>query len=292
MAWFSRNIVSRMRRVSLSRSLLVIFFTGLAVFMLLPIIFLFNNAFKPLNELFLFPPTILVKEPTTHNFEQLFLHAGAAVIPFTRYLFNSVIVVGLSLIFVIIVSTMAGYVMSKHRFPFKALIMSLIMLSLMFAAETVSIPRYLIVSNLGITNTYLAHIFPFLASPVAVFLMKQFIDQIPDSLLEAARLDGASDMYIFTKIIIPLTAPAVATVAIITFQAVYVDTEGSTLYTTNESMKTLAFYVNSLTANLQNSVAGQSIAAAAALLMFIPNLIMFLLFQRKMIQTMLHSGVK
>ncbi|BBH21405.1 ABC transporter permease [Paenibacillus baekrokdamisoli] len=292
MAWLSRNMMSRLKRISISRSLLVICFIGLAIFMLLPIIFLFNNAFKPLNELFLFPPTIFVKEPTTHNFAQLFLHAGTAEIPFTRYLFNSIVIVGLSLVFVILISTMAGYVIAKHRFPFKTFVMAMIMLSLMFAPETVAIPRYLIVSHLGITNTYLAHILPFIASPVAVFLMKQFIDQIPDSLLEAAKLDGASDFYIFMRIIIPLTAPAVATVAIITFQAVYLDMEGSTLYTTKESMKTLAFYVSSLTANLQNSVAGQSMAAAAALLMFIPNLIMFLLFQRKMIQTMLHSGVK
>jgi len=284
--------LARLRRLSISRSLLVVCFTGLAIFMLLPIIFLFNNAFKPLNELFMFPPTIWVKEPTLRNFEQLFLHAGAGVVPFTRYLFNSIIVVSLTLLLVILLSTMAGYVLSKHRFHFKAFIMAMIMLSLMFAAETVSIPRYLIVSSLGITNTYFAHVLPFLASPVAVFLMKQFIDQIPDSLLEAAKLDGASDLYIFIRIIIPLTAPAVATIAIITFQGVYMDLEGSTLYTTKETMKTLAFYVNSLTANLQNSVAGQSMAAAAALLIFIPNLIMFLLFQRKMIQTMLHSGVK
>ncbi|BBI35634.1 carbohydrate ABC transporter permease [Cohnella abietis] len=292
MPWLSQNMISRLKRISISQSLLVICFTGLAIFMLLPIIFLFNNAFKPLNELFLFPPTIFVKEPTASNFEKLFLHANAAVIPFTRYLFNSIVIVGLSLIFVIIVSTLAGYVISKHRFPFKTFVMAMIMISLMFAPETVAIPRYLIVSNLGIMNTYFAHILPFIASPVAVFLMKQFIDQIPDSLLEAAKLDGAGDFYIFIRIIIPLTAPAVATVSIITFQVVYLDMEGSTLYTTNETMKTLAFYVSSLTANLQNSVAGQSLAAAAALLMFIPNLIMFLLFQRKMIQTMLHSGVK
>ncbi|OUS69022.1 ABC transporter permease [Paenibacillus sp. MY03] len=284
--------LSKLKRVSISKSLLIVCFIGLAFFMLLPIIFLFNNAFKPMNELFLFPPTIWVKEPTMRNFEQLFLHAGAAVVPFTRYLFNSVIVVFLSLVVVILVSTMAGYVLSKHRFHFKGLILSMIMLSLMFAPETVAIPRYLIVSSLGITNTYLAHILPFIASPVAVFLMKQFIDQIPDALIEAAKLDGANDLYIFTRIMIPLAAPAVATISIITFQAVYLDIEGSTLYTTKETMKTIGFYVSSLTINLQNSVAGQSMAAAAALLMFIPNLIMFLLFQRKMIQTMLHSGVK
>jgi ABC-type glycerol-3-phosphate transport system permease component len=169
--------------------------------------------------------------------------------------------------------------------------MAMIMLALMFAPETVAIPRYLVVSALGLKDTYFAHVLPFIASPVAVFLMKQFIDQIPDSLIEAAKLDGAGDLYIFSRIIIPLTAPAVATITIITFQAVYLDVETSTLYMTKETMKTLAFYVTSLTANVPG-VAAVSMAAAVGLLMFLPNLIMFLLFQRKMIETMLHSGVK
>lgn len=279
------------RKLSLSRVMLVLFLSVLGVFMLVPILFLFNNAFKPLNELFLFPPTIFVKHPTMRNFEQLLLHTSAGLVPATRYLFNSILVSAVSTVSVILVSTMAGYVLAKHRFHFKTTIMAFIMIALMFAPETVAIPRYLVVSSLGIKNTYFAHILPFIASPVAVFLMKQFIDQIPDSLLEAAKLDGAGDLYIFSRIVIPLTAPAVATVTIITFQAVYLDVETSTLYTTKETMKTLAFYVTSLTTNVPG-VAAASMAAAVGLLMFLPNLILFLLFQRKMIETMLHSGVK
>lgn len=259
--------------------------------MLIPIVFLFNNAFKPLNELFLYPPTIFVQQPTLRNFDQLLLHSAAGLVPFTRYLFNSIIISASTLLIVVLVSTMAGYVLSKHRFHFKATIMAFIMISLMFVPETVMIPRYLVVSSLGMTNTYFAHIFPFIASPVAVFLMKQFIDQIPNDFIEAAKLDGATDMYIFTRIIIPLTAPAVATVLIITFQAVYSDVETSTLYMTKETMKTMAFYATAFTSNVPG-VAGVSIAAAVGLLMFLPNLILFLVFQRKMIQTMLHSGVK
>lgn len=270
---------------------LIAFLTVLGLFMLIPIVFLINNAFKPLSELFLFPPTIIVRQPTLRNLEQLLLHTSAGLVPFTRYLFNSVIVTAVSTVSVILVSTMAGYVLSKHRFHFKTLIMAMIMLALMFAPETVAIPRYLVVSFLGLKDTYFAHVLPFIASPVAVFLMKQFIDQIPDSLTEAAKLDGAGDMYIFTRIIIPLTAPAVATVTIITFQAVYLDVETSTLYTTKETMKTLAFYVTSLTSGVPG-VAAAGMAAAVGLLMFLPNLILFLLFQRKMIETMLHSGVK
>ncbi|MBD2861940.1 carbohydrate ABC transporter permease [Paenibacillus oceani] len=279
------------RKLSFSRVVLVGFLAAVAAFMLVPIVFLFNNAFKPLNELFLFPPTIFVKHPTMRNFEQLLLHTSAGLVPATRYLFNSVLVSAVSTVSVILVSTMAGYVLAKHRFHFKTAIMAFILIALMFAPETVAIPRYLVVSSLGLKNTYLAHILPFIASPVAVFLMKQFIDQIPDSLLEAAKLDGAGDLYIFSRIVIPLTAPAVATVTIITFQAVYLDVETSTLYTTKETMKTLAFYVTSLTTNVPG-VAAASMAAAVGLLMFLPNLILFLLFQRKMIETMLHSGVK
>jgi len=276
---------------SFSRLSLVAFLAGIGIFMFLPIIFLFNNAFKPLNELFLFPPRIFVQHPTTYNFEQLFLHTSAGVVPFTRYLFNSALVALTTTVSVIVASTMAGYVLSKHRFPFKAFIMGAIMIALMFTPETVAIPRYLIVTGLGLKNTYWAHVLPFLASPVAVFLMKQFIDQIPNSLLEAAKLDGASELYIFARVILPLTSPAVATAAIITFQAVYMDVETSTLYTTKETMKTLAYYVEAMTLNIPG-VAQISIASSIGLLMFLPNLIIFLLFQRKMIQTMLHSGVK
>ncbi|MDF2835497.1 MAG: transporter permease, partial [Paenibacillus sp.] len=247
--------------------------------------------FKPLNELFAYPPTILVKQPTWRNFEQLLLSSTAGLVPFTRYLFNSAVITTIATVSVILVSTMAGYVLSKHNFHFKTIIMGLILLSLMFAPETVAIPRYLVISGLGLKDTYFAHLLPFLASPLAVFLMRQFIDQIPSSLTEAAKLDGASEMYIFTRIIIPLTAPAVATVSIITFQAVYLDVETSTFFMTKETMKTLAYYATALVVNVPG-VAATSLAAAIGLIMFLPNLIMFLLFQRKMIQTMLHSGVK
>jgi ABC-type glycerol-3-phosphate transport system permease component len=121
--------------------------------MLIPIIFLFNHAFKPLNELFAYPPTILVKQPTWRNFEQLLLSSTAGLVPFTRYLFNSAVITTIATVSVILVSTMAGYVLSKHNFHFKTIIMGLILLSLMFAPETVAIPRYLVISGLGLKDT-------------------------------------------------------------------------------------------------------------------------------------------
>jgi len=249
-----------LRKVTFSGTLLVLGLTGIGLFMLLPIVFLFNNAFKPLNELYLFPPTIFVRQPTLQNFANLFLRAESGAVPFTRYFFNSVVVAAATVAAVVLVSTMAGYVLSKRRFHFKAAIMAMIMLSLMFVPEMVLIPRYLVVTRLGLDNTYLAHILPFVASPVAVFLMKQFIDQIPDELLEAAKLDGASDMQLFTRIVIPLTAPAVATVCIITFQAVFSDLSTSTYYVTRETMRTMAYFMTSVTVNIPG-VAAASLGA-------------------------------
>lgn len=260
--------------------------------MALPIVFIVSTAFKPLNELFLFPPAFLVKHPTLYNFEVLFLHTASGVVPFVRYLFNSVAVVALALSAVILTSAMAGYVLSKKTFHFKQTILSLIVIALMFAPETVAIPRYLIVTYLGLVNTYWGHVLPFLASTIAVFLIKQFIDQIPDEILDAARIDGTSEWSLFLRIVMPLSTPAVATVAILTFQTVWMDQEASTLYMTKETMKTVAYYVTTLTNGLHNVVAGQSIAAAAGLLVFVPNLLIFLMFQKRIIETMVHSGVK
>lgn len=285
-------MIRKLRKVTSFQVILITVFTALAAFMSLPIIFILNHAFKPQNELFLFPPRFLVQNPTLRNFESLILHASNATVPFTRYLFNSIIVAGLTLGTVIIVSTMAGYVLAKYQFHFKQLILALITLSLMFAPETVGIPRYLIISSLGINNTYFGHILPALASPIAVFMLVGFISQIPGELLEAAKIDGASHFGIFTKMVLPLSVPAIATISIFTFQGVWGDVETSTLFMQEETMRTLAFYVNSLLSGLQNSVSGQNVAAAAGLLMFVPNLIIFLLFQRRVLETMVHSGIK
>jgi ABC-type glycerol-3-phosphate transport system permease component len=158
----------------------------------------------------------------------------------------------------------------------------------------VTIPRYLVVQELGLTDSFLGHILPMLALPVSVFLVKQFVDQIPDALLEAARLDGANDYYVFRKVVVPMILPALATVAILSFQMAWNNTETSSLYMNKETMKTFAFYMSTLTTTtaMENNIAGQGLAAAAALLMFIPNLVIFIFMQSKVMDTMAHSGLK
>ena len=268
-----------------------VFLIPFAIFMLLPIVFIFNHAFKPLDELYAFPPRFFVIKPTFENFENLFELANTSGIPLSRYILNSLLVTGAVVFLSVFISTLAGYVLSKKQFRGKNAIFEINNAALMFVPIAVMIPRYLTVSILGIEDTYFAHIFPLIAMPVGLFLIKQFIDQIPDSLIEAAVIDGASSFKIYWKIILPLIRPAVATAAILAFQLVWNDLETSTLFTTSENMRTLAFYMSTL-AIATNVVVGQGMAAVAALIMFVPNLLLFIILQSKVMNTMSHSGLK
>ncbi|MBD2862054.1 carbohydrate ABC transporter permease [Paenibacillus oceani] len=282
----------RLHRTTAFQWVLTALLTLLAVFMLLPMVYLFNHALKPYHELFLYPPTFLARQPTLDNFYDLLLVTKTAIVPVSRYIFNGVIVSLATIILGALLCAMCAYALSKHQFIGKKWMFSVIIVSLMFAPETVQIPRYYVISTLGIMNTYWAHILPVIALPVIVFLFKQFIDLLPDELLEAARMEGASEFVLFGRIILPLCMPAVATAGILLFQSSWGNMEASTLYIEDETMKTLPFYVSSMTSGLANNVARQGVAAAAGLLMFVPSFVLFLFLQRKVISTMAHSGLK
>jgi ABC-type glycerol-3-phosphate transport system permease component len=269
------------------------FLIPLALFMALPIIFIVFHAFKPIDELFAYPPRFFVEKPTLQNFSDLFGQANESGIPMSRYLFNSIVITLIVVVVTIVISTMAGYALSKKDFKMKKMIFEINTLALMFVPAAVAIPRYLLIEKLGLINTFLVHILPLLAMPIGLFLVKQFIDQIPNELIEAAKLDGASDFHIFTKIILPLVKPAIATIAILSFQLVWNSVESSTLYVNDEGLKTFAFYMSTLTSQVSgNSVAGSGMAAAASLIMFVPNLIIFIILQSQVMNTMAHSGIK
>ncbi|NLJ90760.1 MAG: carbohydrate ABC transporter permease [Clostridiales bacterium] len=263
----------------------------LVIFMALPIVYIINHAFKPMDELFAFPPTFFVRRPTLDNFTNLIKVSRNSGIPLSRYIFNSFVItlvtIGLSLVF----TTLAAFSLSKLKYRGRNMLMQINQIAIMFVATAVSIPRYLIIAKLGLVDSYLAHILPLLSVPVALFLVKQFVDQVPQVLIEAAYIDGASDFHIYRKLIIPMIKPAIATAAILVFQQVWTNMETSNFYINDDSMKSLTFYMNSLT-NANNTVAGQGIAAAATLIMFIPNLVLFILLQKNVMNTMAHSGIK
>lgn len=266
----------------------------LVVFMLLPIVFVFSNAFKPPDELFAYPPRFLVIRPTAKNFSDLFARLSTSGVPISRYLFNSILITLVTIGASIIVSSTAAYALSKKKFKLKETLFAINTVALMFVPIAVTIPRFLVIERMGLMNTFLVHILPVLALPVGLFLLKQFIDGIPDEVIEAARVDGATDLRIYWLIILPLIKPALATLAILTFQATWNDAAISTLYINDESLKTFAFFLTTLTSTTvgANAIAGQGMAAAATLIMFLPNLIIFMILQSQVMNTMAHSGLK
>lgn len=263
----------------------------LALFMSLPIVFIICHAFKPIEELFAFPPRFFVQNPSLDNFVKLSRQASAGGITLSRYIFNSLVVTSLVLLASILMSSMAAFALSKLKFRGKGVLMEINNLAMMFVPIAVIIPRYLLIDRLGLIDSYAAHILPLLAMPVGMFLVKQFTDQVPDSLVEAAIVDGAGYFTVYRKIMLPMVGPAIATVAILAFQSVWNNTETSTMYINKESMRTLTFYMNTLASNT-NAVAGQGTAAAASMIMFLPNLILFILMQGRVMNTMAHSGLK
>lgn len=263
-------------------------------FMLLPIIFIFSNAFKPLEELFAYPPRFFVVHPTTKNLGDLFTLMSASDVPVSRYLFNSIVITVVSMAASLVVSSTAAFALSKKRFKLKQTLFAVNTVALMFVPVAVTIPRFLIIAKLGLIDSALVHVLPALAMPVGLFLLKQFIDSIPNEVIEAAQIDGASDLQVYWRIVLPLVKPALATIAILTFQATWNNADTSAMYINVESLKTFAYYLSTLssTAGGANLVAGQGMAAAAALIMFVPNLLLFIILQSQVMSTMSHSGLK
>jgi len=276
-----------------SQVIFYVILVPLTLFMVLPILYIVNQAFKPLDELFLFPPRFFAQNPTFDNFTTLFRISTSTGVPLSRYLFNTLLITLVMMILIIWISVTTGYAFSKKNFKGKETLFSINQTALMFVRTAVVIPTYFVIVKIGLNNNPLVHILPYIAVPVNIFLMKQFIDQVPDPIIEAARIDGAGDFYIIFKIIMPLTKNAIATVAILTFQSTWSAVEASTLYIQDETMKSFAFYLNALALqNTGSAVAGTGMAAAAGLILFIPNLIIFIIMQSRVMNTMAHAGIK
>ncbi len=266
--------------------------TVLALFTLLPIVYMVSTAFKPLEEMFLYPPRFFVRNPTARNFADLLLAIDALAVPFARYLFNSLFVTIATVTAGLIISSMAAYPLAKYpRMPGGKLFFSIIVSTLMFAPEVTQIPRYLIVDQLGLIDTYTGLILPVIAGSYGLFLMKQFMEQLPIELIEAAKVDGASEWKIFWRIVMPLVRPAWITLIIFSFIGTWNDFFTPLIFTRSEQMKTLPLVMSAIGGG-PGVVARSGAVAAASLVVTIPTFIIFVMLQRYVMETMAHSGIK
>lgn len=257
------------------------------LFMVLPLVMIVNNALKPLDELYQFPPKIFVRNPTLENFSDLFVLMNGSWVPFSRYILNTIIITGGGMVGHVIVASLAAYPLAKHKFPGKNILFSMVVLSMMFSWTVTQIPQYLIISYMGINNTYLALVLPAWSFGMGLYLMKQFMEQLPDSLMESARLDGASEWNIFWKIVMPNVKPAWLTLAIFQFQQMWGNT--GSLFLRDEELKPLQFSLQQITAG---GVARAGAAAAVTFIIAAVPITFFLICQSNVLETMTTSGMK
>ena len=265
-----------------------IFLLIIALFMLLPLVFVVSSAFKPLSELFIFPPKLFPMNPTLDNFKDLSSLLGDSWLPFSRYVFNSLAVTVIGTFGNIIFSSMAAYVLSKHDFPGKNILFQTVVLSLLFSTVVTGIPNYIIITKLHMINTVWALILPLLPSSLGLFLMKQFMYQMNnDTLLEAPRLAAAGENRIFFSICLPLVKPAIMTLLIYSFQGIWNSTGGSYIF--DEKLKTLPTALNNI---ITSGISRTGVSSAVSLLLILPPIAVFLFAQSNVLQTMATSGMK
>ena len=274
-----------------SSIILIVFLTLLVAFTALPLVYLVVTAFKPIDELYLFPPTFFTSRPTLSNFKSLLNSLGNSEVPFVRYIFNSVFTTLATVFLTVFVCSLAAFGLVKQKPRGADLIFALILMALMFPGTVTQIPNYLIIKKLGLLNNYLSLIVPKVA--VNFFLVKQFMEQIPDAYMEAARLDGAGEMRIYWKIIMPMMKPAWATLIVFSFISNWNDYTSALLYITNSSLKTLPLAVQMIaggTGAAALTTAGS--VAASTFVMTLPVIIVYLMMQKKVLTTMAYSGIK
>ena len=277
----------KLNRSVAGNSLLFVLMFICGIFMVLPLVLIVNNALKPLDELYQYPPRIFVRNPTLVNFSDLFVLINESWVPFSRYILNTVIITVGGMVGHVIVASLAAYPLAKNRFPGRTLLFSMVVLSMMFSWTVTQIPQYMIISWLHINNTYAALVLPAWSFGMGLYLMKQFMEQLPDSLMESARLQGASEWQIFWKIVMPNVRPAWLTLAIFQFQQMWGNTGG--MFLRNEELKPLQYALQQITAG------GVSRAGAAAAVTFIiaaVPIIFFLVCQSSIMETMTTSGMK
>lgn len=256
-------------------------------FMALPLVYAISNSLKPLDELFVFPPKFFVQNPTLDNFSDLFVIMGKSWVPFSRYVFNTLLITVVGTFGCVVITSMGAYVLAKKKFPGRDMIFNIVVTSLMFSGYVTQIPNYLVMAEIGWVDTFWAVIVPAFGMPMGLFLSKQYMEGIPDTLLEAARIDGSSEWRIFWQIVMPMSKPAWVTVIIFSVQGLWNSKASNFIF--SEDLKTLPYALQQI---LNGGIARTGVGSAVTVIMMIVPIATFILSQRQIMETMASSGLK
>ncbi len=288
-----KKLRTRGHRVVLNRSAggdtgITFILVLMGAFMFIPMYYVVIQSLKPLDELFMFPPKFYVKSPTFDNFRDLVTLMGDSWVPFSRYIFNTVFITICGTLGNLIFASMAAYSLSKLRFPGRNAIFQIIVMSLMFHSTVNQVTHFIILSSFGWIDTYLSIIVPSLAGTMGLYLMKQFMEtSVPDTVLESARLDGASEFRIYLTIAMPMVKPAWMTLIIECFKGLW--NTGASIYIHSEELKTFNYAIQQI---VNGGIARSGAGAAATVIMMIVPILIFVLNQSQIVETMGSSGMK
>ncbi len=260
----------------------------LGAFMFLPMVYVIMQAFKPLDELWMYPPRFYVVSPTFRNFKDLFTLMNISWVPFSRYIFNTVLVSVAGTAGHLFLASLAAYALAKIKFPGRGFMFQTVQMSLMFNATVTAITQFILMSALGWLDSYWALIVPAWSSTLGLYLMKPFMDtNVNDSVLESSRLDGASELRTFWVIAMPMVKPAWLTLIIYSFQGLW--NAGASMYIYSEQFKSFNYAIGQITAG---GIKRAGASAASQVIMMLVPIIIFVISQSNIIETMGSSGMK
>lgn len=289
----AKKLRTRNHKVVLARSrggdagitfILVLF----GIFMFLPMYYVVIQSLKPLDELWMFPPRFYVAKPTFDNFKDLFTLMSGSLVPFSRYIFNTIFTSVSGVIGNLFFSSMAAYAMAKIAFPGGKSMFKLVRTSLMFHKTVTAVTCFILMSALHIIDTYWAIIIPAWGSTLGLYLIKQFMEtNVTDAVLESARLDGASELKTFWTIAMPMVKPGWLTLIVYSFQDLW--NAGASIYIHSEQLKSLNYAIQQITAG---GIKRAGASAAATVIMMLVPISVFIITQSNIIETMGSSGMK
>ena len=288
-----KKLRTRNHAVVLNRSAggdfgITFFLVLLGVVMFLPLYYTVMQSFKPLDELFYYPPRFYVVNPTWDNNSDLFKLMSESWVPFSRYIFNTVLITAAGVFGNLVLSSLCAYALAKIPFPGNGFFFQLIQKSLMFSASVGSIIVFVIISWMGLMDSLWSIILPAWCSTLGLYLMKQFMDtNVTTAVLESARLDGASELRTFWSIAMPMVKPAWLTLIIYSFQGLW--NSGASIYIYSEELKTLNY---AMTQVLTAGVSRSGATSASGVIMMLVPILVFVVSQSQILETMGSSGMK
>ncbi|MDE7326322.1 MAG: carbohydrate ABC transporter permease [Lachnospiraceae bacterium] len=289
--YIKKKLVSRKfkrRNRSMGGDIALTVILGLfGIFSLFPLLYTVTSAFKPFSEIFIFPPRLTVDNPTMDNFVDLATIIESFAVPFSRYAFNTLLITGIGTFGTVLLGSMAAFPIAKYKFPGSAFMSNLIVYALMFSASVTAIPNYLIMSAMHLIDSYWAVILPAVGGTLGLYLMKNFMVQVPDEMIEAAKIDGATEFQTYWKVVMPLCKPAWITLIIFSFQQMWGTTGGIFIY--SEELKPLSYVLSQL---VSGGIARTGVASAVSLVMLVVPVGVFVVSQSNVIETMSTSGIK